>query len=134
MRIKLVSLAFIAAVFCHSKVKAQDFHLSQYDAAALNVNPALTGEFMGEYRLHAHYRNQWRAVATNPFTTGLVSFDMNRNNKWGFGGQIANFRAGVGGYNVFQFMPSAAYKFRLGTSKRHSIKVGAQVGFFSKKY
>jgi len=109
----------------------QDFHLSQYDAAALNVNPALTGSFMGEFRLHAQYRNQWSAVATNPFTTGLVAFDLNKGD-WGFGGQIANFRAGIGGYNVVSVMPSAAYKLRLGAKKQHFLSFGAQVGFFQK--
>lgn len=110
---------------------SQDFHLSQYDAAALNVNPALTGAFMGEFRVHAHYRNQWMAVATNPFTTGVIGFDLNKG-EWGFGGQIANFRAGVGGYNVVSVMPSAAYKIRLGEKKQHFLNFGAQVGFFQK--
>jgi type IX secretion system PorP/SprF family membrane protein len=110
---------------------AQDFHLSQYDAAALNVNPGMTGVFKGEYRIHAHYRNQWLAVATKPFTTGVVAFDANKG-KWGFGGQIANFRAGVGGYNVISVMPSAACKFAFGGKKYSFISIGAQVGFFQK--
>ncbi|MGV6862156.1 MAG: PorP/SprF family type IX secretion system membrane protein [Putridiphycobacter sp.] len=110
---------------------AQDFHLSQYDAAPLNINPALTGAFMGEYRIHGHYRNQWMAVATKPFTTGLVSFDMNKG-QWGFGGQVANFRAGIGGYNVAQVMVSSAYKVRLGESKNHMLSFGVQAGAFQK--
>jgi type IX secretion system PorP/SprF family membrane protein len=110
---------------------AQDFHLSQYDAAALNVNPGMTGVFKGEYRVHAHYRNQWLAVATKPFTTGVVAFDANKG-KWGFGGQIANFRAGVGGYNVISVMPSAAFKLSFGERKYSFISIGAQVGFFQK--
>lgn len=110
---------------------AQDFHLSQYDAAALNANPGMTGVFKGEYRIHGHYRNQWLAVATKPFTTGLLSFDANKG-KWGFGGQIANFRAGTGGYNVISVMPSAAYKLVFGQQKYSFISIGAQVGVFQK--
>jgi type IX secretion system PorP/SprF family membrane protein len=110
---------------------SQDFHLSQYDAAPLNINPALTGAFMGEYRLHGHYRNQWMAVATKPFTTGLVSFDMNKG-KWGVGGQIANFRAGLGGYNVAQIMVSSAYKLAFGSNKSHLLSFGLQAGVFQK--
>lgn len=109
----------------------QDFHLSQYDAAALNANPGMTGVFKGEYRIHAHYRNQWLAVATKPFTTGLISFDMNKG-KWGFGGQIANFRAGTGGYNVVSVLPSAAYKISFGQKRYSFISTGVQVGFFQK--
>lgn len=111
---------------------AQDFHLSQYDAAAINVNPALTGIFKGDYRIHGHYRTQWAAVATKPFTTGLVSFDMRHKKNWGFGGQVANFRAGTGGYNVVSVLPSASYKFALGEEKIHFLSFGAQVGFFQK--
>ncbi|MBK9191569.1 MAG: PorP/SprF family type IX secretion system membrane protein [Crocinitomicaceae bacterium] len=127
---KKLFLYIVAAGFSVSSY-AQDFHLSQYDAAALNVNPGMTGVFKGEYRIHGHYRNQWLAVATKPFTTGLISFDMNKG-KWGFGGQIANFRAGVGGFNVVSVMPSAAYKISFGEKKHHFISVGAQVGFFQK--
>jgi len=112
--------------------RAQDFHLSQYDAAALNVNPGLTGVFKGDYRIHGHYRTQWAAVATKPFTTGLISFDMKHKKNWGFGGQIANFRAGTGGYNVVSVLPSAAYKFAFGKDKVHFVSVGAQIGFFQK--
>ena len=110
---------------------SQDFHLSQYDAAALNMNPGMTGVFKGDYRIHGHYRNQWMAVATKPFVTGVVNFDANRG-KWGWGAQIANFRAGVGGYNVFQFMPSAAYKFAIDKKKEHFFSLGAGIGVFQK--
>jgi type IX secretion system PorP/SprF family membrane protein len=126
----LISI-FIVLSFALS-AKAQDFHLSQYDAAALNVNPALTGIFKGDYRIHGHYRTQWAAVATKPFTTGLVSFDMQHKKKWGFGGQIANFRAGTGGYNVVSVLPSASYKFPFGKDKHHFVSFGAQLGFFQK--
>ena len=90
MKKRILLLLTIGLMF--NQVKAQDFHLSQYDAAALNANPAMTGVFKGDYRIHGHFRTQWMAIATNPFTTGLISFDMNKG-KWGFGGQLANFRA-----------------------------------------
>src|SRR5688500_12095761 len=124
-------LYILAAAAFVTPSLAQDFHLSQYDAAALNVNPGMTGVFKGEYRIHAHYRNQWLAVATKPFTTGVVAFDANKG-KWGFGGQIANFRAGVGGYNVISVMRSAARHFSFGKRKYSLISIGAQVGFFQK--
>lgn len=111
---------------------SQDFHLSQYDAAALNVNPAMTGLFKGDYRIHGHYRTQWAAVATKPFTTGLIAFDTKYKKNWAFGGQLANFRAGTGGYNVVSFLPSAAYRRAFGESKHHFFSLGAQLGFFQK--
>lgn len=124
-------IVIITSGFLAFQTYAQDFHLSQYDAAALNANPGMTGVFKGEYRIHGHYRNQWMAVATKPFTTGLISFDVNKG-KWGYGGQIANFRAGTGGYNVVSVLPSAAYKISFGERKLSFISVGVQVGFFQK--
>jgi len=110
---------------------AQDFHLSQYDAAALNANPGMTGVFKGDYRIHGHFRTQWMAIATNPFTTGLVSFDANQG-KWGWGIQAANFRAGTGAYNVISILPSAAYKIPFGKKKFSFFSIGAQAGIFQK--
>lgn len=114
-----------------TNLNAQDFHLSQYDAAALNFNPAMTGMFKGDWRVHGHFRNQWSAVATKPFTTGLVAFDMPVN-KFGVGAQIANFRAGAGNFNVFSVLLSGAYDFKLDDNNYHHISVGVQGGFFQK--
>ncbi len=124
-------LLILAISIIAGQAKSQDFHLSQYDAAALNANPAMTGVFKGDYRIHAHFRTQWMAVATKPFTTGLVSFDMNKG-KWGFGGQIANLRAGTGSYNVVSILPSVSYKIPFGEKKYSFITVGGQVGMFQK--
>ncbi len=115
----------------YNMAQAQDFHLSQYDAAALNFNPAMTGMFKGDWRIHGHYRNQWTAVATKPYTTGLLAFDMPIGN-FGAGVQVANFRAGVGNYNVFSVLLSGSYDFKLDDNNYHHIAVGAQGGFFQK--
>src|SRR4051812_20888728 len=106
MRIKkniLLLFAFIAGA-----LRAQDFHLSMYDAAPLFLNPAMTGLIDTKMRAHAHFRNQWNVLAYKPFTTALVSFDVPKD-KWGFGGQITNMRAGAGNFNVLQLLGSASY-------------------------
>jgi len=128
---KKIIISCLAVLSIATESWSQDFHLSQYDAAALNVNPAMTGAFLGEYRIHTHFRSQWLAITPNPFTTGIVGFDLNKK-AWGVGGQIANFRAGVGNYNVLSVMPSVAYKFRLGKKKKHVLNIGTQIGFFQK--
>ena len=111
--------------------KAQDFHLTQYDAAALNINPALTGQFRGDMRLHGHYRNQWTAIANKPFTTYLLAVDFNKG-KWAFGGQIANRRAGLSNFNHISALPSLAYHHLVGAKKIHKMSYGLQVGAFQK--
>lgn len=120
-------------VFCLIGVfgRAQDFHLSMYDAAPIFLNPAMTGVFEGDWRLHAHYRTQWKAVNFKPYTTGLISFDMPKN-KWGFGGQIANYRAGIGNYNVLQGLVSTAYTTPLDAKKQHNLSFGIQAGLTQK--
>ncbi len=127
---KKLLLAALLGVFAFSS-QAQDFHLSQYDAAALNANPGMTGVFKGDYRIHGHFRTQWQAIATRPFTTGLISFDANKG-KWGWGVQAANFNAGTGSYNVISILPSAAFKIPFGKKKFSFFSLGAQVGIFQK--
>ncbi len=112
-------------------LKAQDFHLSLYDAAPLFLNPSLTGAIDTKYRVHAHYRNQWRAVAFKPFNTALISFDIPKG-KWGFGGQITEMRAGVGNFNVFQAVGSVGYNLPLDKAKFHSLALGLQAGVTQK--
>lgn len=124
-------LQIIILLLISGTVTAQDFHLSQYDAAALNLNPAMTGMFKGDLRLHAHYRNQWSAIATKPFTTMLIAGDK-RFNKWSVGAQVANFRAGIGNYNDFEFQVSAARDFKLSKNNNHHLSVGLQGGIFQK--
>jgi len=117
--------------FTFGKTKAQDFHLSIYDAAPLFLNPSMTGVFDGDWRVHAQYRTQWKAVNFKPYTTGLISFDV-PHKKWGFGGQVVNFRAGYGNYNALQGLGSAAYTVPIDGSKYHNITMGGQLGITQK--
>jgi len=111
---------------------AQDFHLSQYDAAALNFNPAMTGMFSGQMRIHGHYRTQWSQVATKPYVTGLLAYDQQLRKNFSWGAQVANFRAGSGNYNVFSALLSGAYDIKLDDKNYHHISIGVQGGVFNK--
>lgn len=113
-------------------VKAQDFHLTQFDAAPLNLNPSLTGLFDGNYRIHGHYRTQWQAIARKPFQTGYISFDMPIKKGFSAGASIANYNAGTGSYNEFQLMLFGSYKLALDKKKHHNLSFGLQAGFFTK--
>lgn len=114
-------------------VLSQDFHLSQYDAAPINFNPAMTGLFKGNLRIHGHYRTQWSAIATKPYQTGIISADMPlKNKKLSLGIQIANFRAGTGNYNVFSPQLSAAYDFKLDKNNNHHLSFGASLNAYQK--
>ncbi len=112
-------------------MKAQDFHLSMYDAAPMFLNPAMTGLVDGNVRVHAQYRNQWNSVAFKPYNTALISLDAPKG-KWGFGGQIMNMRAGVGNYNVLQGLLSVSYAIALDKNKFNNISFGLQAGVTQK--
>lgn len=111
--------------------QAQDAHLSLYDAAPLFLNPAMTGVFNGDWRLHAQYRTQWKSVNYKPYTTALISFDAPVK-KWGIGGQISNFRAGIGNYNALQGTISIAYTTSIDKGKNHNLSFGVQGGVTQK--
>lgn len=102
-----------------------------YDAGPLFLNPAMTGMVDAPWRVHAQYRNQWKAVAFKPYNTALISFDMPVG-KWGFGGQVTEMRAGVGGYNVFQAVGSGAYNVAIDKKKFHQLAMGVQAGLTQK--
>ena len=65
-------------LFCIAVVKAQDRHFSQFYAAPLYLNPALTGNYDGGFRVGLNYRDQWRGTLDNPFVTssGFVDLKM----------------------------------------------------------
>jgi type IX secretion system PorP/SprF family membrane protein len=59
---------------------AQDIHYSNFGFSPLNMNPALTGVFNGEYRGTANFRQQWSGVPVN-YTTFSGSVDMKMASK-----------------------------------------------------
>lgn len=127
-------LLFCIGLTLMQGVFGQDFHLSQYDVASLNTNPALTGMFQGKHRFHIHYRTQWAAVVSRPFVTGQISWDMRLNNKWSIGVQAINYNAGMGTYNTFQLLPSVSYSIPLTANQFHRITFGVSAGFFNKSF
>ncbi len=123
-------IAIFLSIFVHS-AHAQDSHLSMYDAAPLYLNPALTGVMDGDFRIHAQYRTQWKAVNFKPYTSILASFDMPIK-KWSFGLQVSNFRAGFGNFNVIQGLLSTSYNTAIDKRKNNFLSFGVQAGVMQK--
>lgn len=121
----------VLCVFAFANANAQDFHLSQYDAPPMFLNPAMTGMFDGAFRIHGHYRTQWAAVATKPFVTAGLSFDMPIK-KFGVGLQVFNYRAGVGQFNVFSALLSVGYDVVFDKPQYHHLALGVQGGIVQK--
>lgn len=115
---------------------AQDFHLSQYDAAPQYLNPALTGMYFGDkhpYRVNANYRSQWKSLTGKAFSTATLGYDMPYK-RFGVGGFVINNRAATGGFNTLNFLLSGAYNIMNDANHKHNLSVGFQMGIFQKSY
>lgn len=131
MKTHFLPLAFILVIFTRgSEVAAQDFHLSQYYASPLTLNPANTGMYDGDHRGHVQIRSQWQSLVTNPFTTALLSYDKPwlRDRKYGYGGYLIHNTAGRGGLTLLSVMLSGAYNIPIDPHREHTLTTGLQLG------
>ncbi len=79
--VPLILLISFSTLLC-----AQDKHFTQFYASPLTLNPALTGAYNGKFRVSSVYRDQWRGVLDNPYTTFTgqvdVKFNVNTNSRY----------------------------------------------------
>ena len=67
------TLLLAITLFGAGATRAQDAQLSQYDAAAVLLNPALTGMFENsDFRVSSNLRSQWNSLASNFLTTAFA--------------------------------------------------------------
>ena len=126
-KIFLLALSLGAASLVH----AQDPQLSQYDAAAVMLNPALTGMFENsDFRATCNVRSQWSSLGSN-FLTTAFAFDMNQQGRFGMGFYMDNYNM-AGSVNTFQSGFSGAYNVS-GPKAKHTLSVGVNLGLIYKK-
>ncbi len=134
----LIAIIFLfGGLLTTSVLKAQDPHFSQFYAAPVQMNPALTGVFEGQFRVAANYREQWSSILiSNPFRTVAASFDMRHRLRGGdyvaFGLGALRDEAGVSRFTQNQANLSFAFLKQLsGNRYRRSnqyLVAGGQVG------
>ena len=122
---------------------AQDIHFSQYYASPLTLNPALTGNINGVFRVAFNYRNQWFNIPTlnsiAPYQTYQASFDMPimrerlGNDGFGIGGMFYADKAGDGALATYSGMVSIAYHKAVDRYGKGRISIGMQAGVVSKQ-
>jgi type IX secretion system PorP/SprF family membrane protein len=133
-KIILISLSLTLML---TGIQAQDFHLSQVNAAPHYFNPALTGMYFGEkadYRIFADYRSQWKAFGIKPFSTFYAGYDMPFKDQFGIGGYLISNRNGANGMNTIQFMPSGAYRITKDQAGEHQLTAGVQMGILYRSF
>ena len=106
----------LAGLLQFTAATAQDLHFSQFFNAPLTVNPANTGFIPdADYRLGAHYRNQWSSILAKPYKTISVFADAQLmrdrlETGWlGVGAFILSDQAGSGSLRSTKVYGSVAY-------------------------
>ncbi|HXH17445.1 MAG TPA: PorP/SprF family type IX secretion system membrane protein [Chitinophagales bacterium] len=116
---------------------AQDPHFSQYNASPLNVNPAMTGMFNGNYRITAIYRSQWNSIlkdeAVPMFRTFSASFDLripvpSNKDAFGLGVSFMNDKAGEAEFGTNGVSLNLAYLKALDQQGKNFLSAGFQGG------
>lgn len=133
---RMISIALLLHTVLFSK--AQDLHFSQFFNSPLSTNPANTGFIPdADYRIGAHFRNQWSSILATPYKTlslygDAQVFRERLDNGWlGLGGLILADEAGSGGLRSTKIYGSVAYHQMLGSSSL--LSAGFNVGWANKR-
>jgi len=116
---------------------AQDIHFSQYEYAPLNINPAHTGLFAGEYRVVGNYRSQWFDVPV-AYRTVSLTFDAHllpyklEDDIWGVGITFNHDQKGYSKLSLLNIYVSTAYTKKI--TKHFFITGGVQLGYVNRRF
>ncbi|MBI5218937.1 MAG: PorP/SprF family type IX secretion system membrane protein [Bacteroidia bacterium] len=132
---KYFLLVFLAVLMLVRKNSfSQDIHFSQFYAAPLALNPALTGYCNGDWRAMGIYRSQWKSISV-PYITQSLGFDhqwyiYTENFSWGI--NYINDKSGNIDLVANKFYLSFAYHKKL--ADFNSLHFGIQAGYVMKSY
>lgn len=134
---KIYKITCLAAFMAVGVLHAQDIHFSQYNAAPLALNPALTGVGACDWRAGLTYRNQWNSVTT-PYVTYEAFGDLPLVKNIGAASKLAgglllyNDVSGDGNLSNLSAMGSVAFVMGLGGRDDHNLSIGLQGGLMQK--
>ena len=115
-------------------VLAQDIHFTQFDRSKIQLNPALTGNFQGDFRLNGNYRSQWKSV-TRPYNTFQFAADANSILIEGLGVGIAFMQDAAGDGNLTTSELSVPLSYRVNINAQNgsqrTLTLGVQPTFGS---
>ena len=132
-----IALLIVCCLGSSQQSQAQDIHFSQFYNSPLNLNPAMTGLFNGNYRVTGNFRNQWFSVPV-PYMTFSGSFDARlfpfkiENDILGGGIQFNYDEAGDSRLSTLNLNLSLSYMKRI--SKSFFMGVGVQAGYGQRRF
>jgi hypothetical protein len=104
----------------------QDIHWSQFNDNPIFQNPANTGEFNGDTRFIANFRDQWRSVSV-PFQTFNVCVDR-KSKHFNYGLLMFHDQAGDGKLKTIEAMVTLSKTFKLTSDSVHILTGGINLG------
>jgi type IX secretion system PorP/SprF family membrane protein len=131
---KSILLPLLVALFYHSpKTLGQDLHFSQYYMNPMQLSPALTGWFDGDYRVSGIHRRQYSAIPV-PYNTFSFAGDMRKNvsrigSDAGLGILLNSDEAGDTRFTNRSFLISGSIIRKTGKDSTRFISLGLQSGF-----
>lgn len=124
MRTRLLTTVSVLMVVC--AVRAQDPQLSQFYAAPMYLNPALTGNTYQD-RIGLNYRIQWPGIAPG-YETYAVAYDHNNAKAHsGYGLMVLHDQAGSNNLSFTHVGGSYSYEARIDHS--HAVRFGMRLGY-----
>ena len=76
MQKRFTQLLVVLFIMMSQQVFAQDMQFSQFYASPMNLNPAMTGVFEGDFRAVVNYREQYNSILDiHPFRTISAGFE-----------------------------------------------------------
>lgn len=109
-----------------NNVLSQDVHYSQFYQSPLFLNPALTGNYEGSWRVMDSYRQQWTAISP-PYVSNALGYDqqmMEKKDKLSAGFLMIYDRSGDIQFSMAKLLLSVAYHKKL--SDKYQLSAGLQ--------
>jgi len=137
--VRKIALLLVVLAGSIPYVFGQDIHQSQFYTSPLNLNPALTGNFFGDSRITANYRNQWFVDNLANYLTFTASFDhrfypksWKQKGIWSAGMIINYDQAGESKLGLSNLGLSVSYAYAV--NSKNVIALGALLGGTSRKF
>lgn len=138
-QIRSILACCIAYLFLFDTTNGQDIHHSQFYTSPLNVNPALTGVFNGDWRAAGNFRSQWFVDDLVQYMTFTGSFDKRfYPKKWTTkgmwnGGVLFNYdQAGDSKLSLGHLGVSVSYAYPINVN--NILSIGGLIGLSQRKF
>ena len=122
MQKRFTQLLVVLFIMMSQQVFAQDMQFSQFYASPMNLNPAMTGVFEGDFRAVVNYREQYNSILDiHPFRTISAGFEKRfrivNSDYLSVGVTAMQDQSGVAGYGQYRGSLSTSYMKQVGGSK-----------------